>query len=145
MHCGGAYGPGATAHSCRTGARRICRRTFPAGTHPCRTVTLPPIPVECPQVSCSMTTGSVPERAGLIVGDIIHNLRSALACLSYGIAANESPTALNRPQEKATAFPIVETPKGLANFMDATVGAACTAPTPRPHSASFRPSGSLRC
>jgi hypothetical protein len=53
----------------------------------------------------------VPVEISTIVGDIVHNLRSALDSLAYEMALRHVGQPLNREQEKASAFPVCETPE----------------------------------
>jgi hypothetical protein len=53
----------------------------------------------------------------VVVGDALHNLRSALDALAYGMAVRHLGQELSATQAKASAFPYTETPTDFRNWM----------------------------
>jgi hypothetical protein len=58
----------------------------------------------------------IPVRVSAIIGDALHNLRSALDCVAFEMARQHIGRDLTEREEKATAFPILGTPEGFAEF-----------------------------
>lgn len=59
----------------------------------------------------------MPRDAAVVLGDALHNLRSALDALAYGMAARHLGQELSDKQSKATAFPCTETPREFCDWM----------------------------
>lgn len=59
----------------------------------------------------------MPRRASLVLGDAIHNIRSALDALAYEMARRHLGSPLSDAQAKATAFPCLKTPTAFDGFM----------------------------
>jgi len=58
----------------------------------------------------------IPAELSAIVGDVLHNLRSALECVAYELARRTRGTALTPAEERATTFPIQPTPESFEKF-----------------------------
>ena len=61
---------------------------------------------------------SVPPEISTTIGDILHNLRSALDSLAYEMALRGRDRPLTRKQERAALFPVRETPERFDEFFD---------------------------
>lgn len=59
----------------------------------------------------------VPPTISLIVGDVLHNLRSALDCLALGLASTDLDRVLTDDEERDCQFPICEDPPSFNKFM----------------------------
>jgi hypothetical protein len=59
----------------------------------------------------------MPRRAALVLGDAVHNIRSALDALAYEMAQKHIGSPLNDPQAKAPTFPCFKTPTEFDDFM----------------------------
>lgn len=53
----------------------------------------------------------------VVLGDALHNLRSALDALAYGMAVRHLGQELSDTQAKASAFPCTETPTDFRNWI----------------------------
>jgi hypothetical protein len=58
-----------------------------------------------------------PRDAAVVLGDALHNLRSSLDALAYGMAVRRLGGELTEKQAKATAFPCAETPTAFSEWM----------------------------
>ncbi|MFC0532327.1 hypothetical protein [Phytohabitans kaempferiae] len=58
----------------------------------------------------------IPADLSAIVGDVLHNLRSALECVAYELAQRTRGAALTPTEERATTFPIRPTPESFEEF-----------------------------
>jgi hypothetical protein len=58
----------------------------------------------------------IPAHFSAIIGDGLHNLRSALDCAAYEMASRHAGRPLTTQEEKATAFPIYPESAGLDGF-----------------------------
>jgi hypothetical protein len=62
----------------------------------------------------------VPAEISTTIGDILHNLRSALDSLADGIALRGVDRPMTTKEERACVFPIKETPEQFDQFFDET-------------------------
>jgi hypothetical protein len=60
--------------------------------------------------------GETPVSISTTVGDVVHNLRSALDNLAYGIALHDLDRGMDPKEERACEFPICETPDAFDEF-----------------------------
>jgi hypothetical protein len=60
----------------------------------------------------------VPPEISTAIGDILHNLRSALDSLAYEIALRGRDRPMTKKQERACVFPVRETPERFDEFFD---------------------------
>lgn len=59
--------------------------------------------------------GDIPIEVSLLVGDILHNLRSAFDALVFGFATEQKGAPLNSAEQGAVHFPICDHPNDYAN------------------------------
>jgi hypothetical protein len=59
-----------------------------------------------------------PVAISTVVGDLVHNLRSALDALAYSLAEHSVDKPLNSKQRRATMFPVCRTPEDYEEFFD---------------------------
>jgi hypothetical protein len=62
----------------------------------------------------------MPVEIGTTIGDILHNLRSALDSLAYEIALRGLDRPMTTKEERACVFPVTETPERFDQFLDET-------------------------
>jgi hypothetical protein len=62
----------------------------------------------------------MPVEIGTTIGDILHNLRSALDSLAYDIALRGLDRPLTPEEERACVFPVTATPERFDQFFDET-------------------------
>jgi signal transduction histidine kinase len=60
----------------------------------------------------------VPPEISTTIGDILHNLRSALDSLAYEMALRGRDRPMTKKQERACVFPVKETPEQFDEFFD---------------------------
>jgi hypothetical protein len=60
----------------------------------------------------------VPPEISTTIGDILHNLRSALDSLAYEMALRSRDRPMTKKQERACVFPVRETPERFDEFFD---------------------------
>jgi hypothetical protein len=60
----------------------------------------------------------MPPEISTTIGDILHNLRSALDSLAYEIALRGVDRPLTAKEERACVFPVTETPERFDQFFD---------------------------
>jgi hypothetical protein len=60
----------------------------------------------------------VPVAISTTIGDVLHNLRSALDNLAYEVARRSLGRAMNESQERACEFPVCATPKAFDRFFE---------------------------
>jgi hypothetical protein len=60
----------------------------------------------------------VPAEVALVLGDVLHNLRSALDSLVFALTEDGLGRELSEPEEKACQFPIAKTPEDFQKFFD---------------------------
>jgi hypothetical protein len=60
----------------------------------------------------------VPPEISTTIGDILHNLRSALDSLAYEMALRGRDRPMTKKQERACVFPVRETPERFDEFFD---------------------------
>jgi hypothetical protein len=78
-----------------------------------------PEPTDIPdRTAYRLYHGKVPATISTTVGDVIHNLRSALDSLAYGIAQHDAHSPMSPKEEAACEFPICETPEDFDAFFD---------------------------
>jgi hypothetical protein len=58
----------------------------------------------------------IPVDLSAIIGDVVHNLRSAMECVAYEIARRSHGATLTAAEERATTFPIEPTPESFEEF-----------------------------
>ena len=63
---------------------------------------------------------STPPEISTTIGDILHNLRSALDSLAYEIALRGLDRPMTTEEERACVFPVTETPERFDQFFDET-------------------------
>jgi hypothetical protein len=93
----------------------------------------------------------MPPEISTTIGDILHNLRSALDSLAYEIALRGVDRPLTAKEERACVFPVRDTPEQFEQFFNEVFGVSasrsaprCTEPRPAPRSGRFGPSASMR-
>jgi hypothetical protein len=59
----------------------------------------------------------VPADFSAIIGDVVHNLRSALDCLAYAFAEHNAGGSLTPTLERRTHFPIIDDDEGFRAFV----------------------------
>jgi hypothetical protein len=60
----------------------------------------------------------MPVEISTTIGDILHNLRSALDSLAYEIALRGPDRPMTSKEERACVFPVTETPERFDQFFD---------------------------
>ena len=62
----------------------------------------------------------IPVEISLIVGDVLHNLRSALDTLAFALVVNDDAAgrALTEEEERSCSFPIYDEPSGFEDFFE---------------------------
>ena len=60
----------------------------------------------------------MPPEISTTIGDILHNLRSALDSLAYEMALRGRDRPMTKKQERACVFPVRETPERFDEFFD---------------------------
>jgi hypothetical protein len=64
----------------------------------------------------------VPVAVSTTVGDVLHNLRAALESLAFEVAKRSQGGSLTVDQEKASTFPICQTPQAFDAFFKGSKG-----------------------
>jgi hypothetical protein len=62
-----------------------------------------------------------PAEISTVVGDVLHNLRSALDSLAYELAVRSKGGALTKEEERQTSFPYCQHPSGYDGLMRASL------------------------
>jgi hypothetical protein len=93
----------------------------------------------------------VPPEISTTIGDILHNLRSALDSLAYEMALRGRDRPMTKKQERGCVFPVRETPERFDEFFDGApsmraTGSAlrCMKTEPGLPSSRSSPSASMR-
>jgi len=85
----------------------------PAGTY---TIAHEPGPEPKQTVYRLYTTHPIPVRFSTMIGDAVHNLRSALDCAAFALARRHVARELNENEQLACEFPIRGSMEGLEKF-----------------------------